>query len=47
MLVPMPGAHARVLQLSEADRDVNIFRNRIEEEKDFVMKEGQSPGSRG
>src|SRR4030088_2010897 len=26
------GDHARVLQLSEADRDVNIFRNQIEEE---------------
>src|ERR1700720_824249 len=25
------GDHARVLQLSEADRDVNIFRNQIEE----------------
>src|SRR5207253_10816893 len=26
------GDHTRVLQLSEADRDVNIFRNQIEEE---------------
>src|SRR6266852_7255595 len=26
------GDHARVLQLSEADRDVNVFRNQIEEE---------------
>src|SRR6202011_2974984 len=26
------GDHARILQLSEADRDVNIFRNQIEEE---------------
>src|SRR5258708_15485304 len=26
------GDHARVLQLSEADRDVNIFRHQIEEE---------------
>src|SRR3984893_11635304 len=26
------GDHARVLQLAEADRDVNIFRNQIEEE---------------
>src|SRR6202043_2155875 len=26
------GDHARVLQFSEADRDVNIFRNQIEEE---------------
>src|SRR5258708_7544199 len=26
------GDHARVLQLSEADRDINIFRNQIEEE---------------
>src|SRR5580692_12113640 len=26
------GDHARVLQLSEADRDVNIFRNQIEAE---------------
>src|ERR1017187_891208 len=26
-----PGAHARVLQLSEADRNVNIFRNQVEE----------------
>ncbi len=26
------GDHARVLQLPEADRDVNVFRNQIEEE---------------
>src|SRR5258708_29894961 len=26
------GDHARVLQLSEADRNINIFRNQIEEE---------------
>src|ERR1700739_1236185 len=26
------GDHARVLQLAEADRDVDIFRNQIEEE---------------
>src|ERR1700757_1580314 len=37
------GDHARVLQLSEADRDVNIFRNQIEEE---IRDEEVNPDSR-
>src|SRR6266481_4237850 len=37
------GDHARVLQLSEADCDVNIFRNQIEEE---IRNEEVDPDSR-
>src|SRR5882757_9480377 len=31
-LTDASGDHARVIQLSEADRDVNVFRNQIEEQ---------------
>src|ERR1700693_528497 len=37
------GDHARVLQLSETDRDVNIFRNQIEED---IRNEEVDPDSR-